>query len=403
MANRPPRQRSARPVADAPVDALVVRAEDLAKGWLLGLLEDAPLEDAPGILAAELARDGPRVCAAVVQALASDDDLQRLEPGGALEGLAARAGSFAGGRDGESICRVIDALGAVIWAAVRDELARPDPDQVAELAERLSLVIELVRRAAMRAAAGERSAGAGVVSQAVVPGPDPEPSRGFSVGRVSDSRSDMGSGSLSWPPEKARGEVSGAGTGAGAGSGSGAGAGAFSRGRSGDARSRDPLWLGALDDEVVRAERLGTPLSLLLVELEDAERVLAADGAREAAATFGRFAQAVRGAARRQDLLACESDARAWVIARDTPRPGARALGRRIVSAVQGAQPWRGAPLTVNLGVAVFGEDGRDGERLIRAAEEAMFAAAAGGSDIADEIANGAGDVPGGPGPEFVG
>jgi GGDEF domain-containing protein len=140
----------------------------------------------------------------------------------------------------------------------------------------------------------------------------------------------------------------------------------------------------------------------LLVELEDAERVLAADGAREAAATFGRFAQAVRGVARRQDILACESDARAWVIARDTPRPGARALGKRIVSAVQAAHPWRGAPLTVNLGVAVFGEDGRDGDRLIRAAEEAMFAAAAGGSDFTDEIGNGADDVPSGPGPELV-
>jgi GGDEF domain-containing protein len=392
MPDRPTRRRRARPVADAPVDALVLRAEELAKGWLLGVVEDAPLEDAPAILAADLARDGPRVCAAVVQALASDDDLQRLEPGGALEVLAVLAGSFASGQDGESICRAVDALGGVIWAAVRDELVRPDPDQVADLAERLSLVLELVRRAALRDAAGKESAAAGALSPVIAPGPDPEPSRGFSAGRVSDSRSGVGSGALSWPPAEAPGPVSGAGLVSGA----------VSRERSGDARSRDPLWIGALDDEVVRAERMGTPLSLLLVELEDAERVLAADGAREAAATFGRFAQAVRGVARRHDILACESDARVWVIARDTPRPGARALGRRIVRAVQGGHPWRGAPLAVNLGVAVFGEDGRDGERLIRAAEEAMFAAAAGGSDITDEIGNRAGDGPGGPGPEFV-
>ena len=166
--------------------------------------------------------------------------------------------------------------------------------------------------------------------------------------------------------------------------------------------------MGALDDEVLRAQRTGTPLSLLLVELEDADRVLAADGARDAAATFGRFAQAVRGVARRQDILACESDARAWVIARDTPRPGARALGARIVSAVRGAPAWRGAPLTVNLGLAVFGEDGRDGGGLIHAAEEAMFAAAASGSEIADGTGEGAGpgDGTGGApedsGPELV-
>ena len=353
MPDRPPRRRRARPVADAPVDALALRAEDLTKGWLLGLLEDAPLEEAPTILAADLARHGPRVCAAVVQALASDDDLQHLEPGGALEGLASHSGSFAGAQDGESICRAVDALGGVIWAAIRDELVHPDADQVADLAERLSLVMDLVRCAALRGAA-----------------------------RMSDSGSDAGSGSPSWPPAEQPGAVP--------------------RKRSAEARSRDALWMGALDDEVVRAERMGTPLSLLLVELEDAVRVLAADGEREAAATFGRFAQAVRGVARRQDILACESDARAWVIAHDTPRPGARALGKRIASAVQGAHSWRGAPLTVKLGVAVLGEDGHDGERLIQAAEEAMFAAAASGSDIEDGIGDGADDVAGGSGPKFV-
>ena len=54
------------------------------------MLEQAPLEDAPAILAADLARDGPRICEAVVRALADDDDLRRLEPGGALEPLVSR-------------------------------------------------------------------------------------------------------------------------------------------------------------------------------------------------------------------------------------------------------------------------------------------------------------------------
>ncbi len=46
------------------------------------MLEQSPLEAAPGILAADLARDGPRVCDAVVRALADDADLRRIEPGG---------------------------------------------------------------------------------------------------------------------------------------------------------------------------------------------------------------------------------------------------------------------------------------------------------------------------------
>src|SRR5581483_5848352 len=83
------------------------------------------------------------------------------------------------------------------------------------------------------------------------------------------------------------------------------------------------LWLSALEDEISRATRYGAPLALLLAELDDADRVLAAE--RDAGATFGRFAQAVRTAVRRQDILACETDTRAWIIARDTARPGAQA------------------------------------------------------------------------------
>src|SRR6202035_6144974 len=91
-----PRRFPSRPVADTPVDALLARVEDLTKGWLLALLEQRELEDAPAILAAAVVRDGPRLCDAVVRALADDHDLQRLEPGGALERLASRAGEMAG-------------------------------------------------------------------------------------------------------------------------------------------------------------------------------------------------------------------------------------------------------------------------------------------------------------------
>ena len=79
----PPRRRRARPVADAPVDALLQRVEDLAEGLAAGAARAGrALAGAATILAAELARDGPRMCEAVVRALADDGDLRRLEPGG---------------------------------------------------------------------------------------------------------------------------------------------------------------------------------------------------------------------------------------------------------------------------------------------------------------------------------
>jgi len=72
----------------------------------------------------------------------------------------------------------------------------------------------------------------------------------------------------------------------------------------------------------------------------------------------------------------CESDSRAWIIARDTRRKEALELGERVAAAV-GRSPWRGAPLAASVGLAVLGEDGRTTGELIEAAEEARFAAAA--------------------------
>ena len=144
----------------------------------------------------------------------------------------------------------------------------------------------------------------------------------------------------------------------------------------------EQVWVGVLDRELTRAQRSGSPLSLLLLELEEAERVMAVEPPGEAAATFGRFAETVRGVMRRQDILACESDARAWIIARDTGRAGAQALAARTAGSVRMAQAWRGAPLTVSIGLAVLGEDGSDSDGLIDSAEQAMLAAAAEGVGV---------------------
>ena len=165
-------------------------------------------------------------------------------------------------------------------------------------------------------------------------------------------------------------------------------------------RVSDALWIGALRDEIVRAERARSPLSLLLVELEEAERMIAVEPRGEASATFGRFAQAVRTALRQRDVLACETESRAWIIARDTGRAGAQALGSRIVTAVPAEQSWRGAPLTVSVGLAVLGEDGHNAATLIDAAEQMRFAAEASGIGIitVDAGEDDAGASPAGPG-----
>jgi GGDEF domain-containing protein len=352
MLSRPPRRRRARPVADAPIDELLSRADELTKGWLLELLEQAELEDAAAIAASPLTREGPRICAAVVQALADDHDLRRLEPGGVLEPLVAGCAEFGGGA-GPLV--VVDALHGVVWSALRGELRDADPDQVYELAERLTAVTELVRAAALRRAAsfGSEAAAEPAVEQPreeVVP-PAPRAS-------VRDEPR------LQAVPDTAPGAA---------------------------------LWVEALDEEVARSRRTGAPLALLLVALEDGERLAAAEPEPDVTAAFGRFAQAVRSVLRRQDLLASENETRVWVIARDTGRSGAIALAERVDRAVRGADSLRGVPLTVNMGLAVLGEDGGDAAALLEAAEESCFAAAASGSAVGESAGESDPDAPAGP------
>lgn len=171
-------------------------------------------------------------------------------------------------------------------------------------------------------------------------------------------------------------------------------------GNCGEAREegRDALWVGALRDEITRAGRASVPLSLLLVELDEAVRLVAVEPGGEASATFGRFAQAVRMTVRRRDVLVCETDSRAWIIARDTGRAGAQALGSRIATSVPAEESWRGAPLTVSVGLAVLGEDGYNAAALIDAAEQMRFAAEASGIGIVGEADDDGGAQPPEPG-----
>jgi GGDEF domain-containing protein len=392
-----PRRRRPGPVVAEGVEALLPRGEELAKGWLLALVEDAPLEAAAAIMAGDVARDGPRICDAVVRAISDEADLRRIELGGVLEPLVSRAGELAGVGSAEADAHAVETLRRVVWSALRVELARDDPEVLADAGERLSLVAELVRAAVLRRRGESETAGdprrrvaplrvarADTPTTERAPSSTPEPHRR----RASDSPERRGEGSAAPGLEATGGPEADGGAGVG-----GVERGGATRGAERpeevpvDGAQRDPsvgdaLWIGALRDEIVRASRARSPLSLLLVELDEAERMLAVEPRRDASATFGRFAQTVRTALRHRDVLACETESRAWIIARDTGRAGAQALGSRIVTAVPAEESWRGAPLTVSVGLAVLGEDGHNAATLIDAAEQMRFAAEASGIGI---------------------
>jgi GGDEF domain-containing protein len=358
---------------------LLARTDDLAKGWLFALLEQVALQDAASILASDLATDGPRFCAAAVRALADDRDLHRLEPGGVLEPLVSCCGAFGGEAGPAAALRAVDALHAVLWSALRAELRDPEPELVYDVAARLDAVCELIRAAAVArqaregaavplarvvapdAAAPARATSGPADTESAPIAPDAGPGLGEDAGPALEDDPGLAPGDESElpPPTPLR---------------------PVSPGQNRD----DVLWVAALDEEVARSRRSGGALSLLLVELEDGERIAQSELGGEAAAAFGRFPQAVRSVLRRQDLLASEAQTRVWVIARDTARPGARALADRIALAVGEVEPVRGAPLVVNVGLAVLGEDAHDCSTLLEAAEQAAFTAAAAGDRVAE-------------------
>jgi hypothetical protein len=121
-----PRRRPARPVGEAPIEALAADAERLAKGWLLAVIELLPLAEAAGAVGGGWASGAPRVCSGAVRALGSDEALARLGPAGELAGS-------------------LDELRAVLWSALRSAWPTAEPDQVWALGERLAVVIEALR------------------------------------------------------------------------------------------------------------------------------------------------------------------------------------------------------------------------------------------------------------------
>jgi GGDEF domain-containing protein len=125
-----------------------MRADELAKSWLIAILEREPLARAPAV--AGLAAHGPEICATVVRAVADDEALVAICRGGPLERLVASAGTAAGARTAEEISRSVEALRAVIWIALRRALPDAHADDVALLAERVAVVVEEVRAAALR-------------------------------------------------------------------------------------------------------------------------------------------------------------------------------------------------------------------------------------------------------------
>ena len=351
--------RRPHPVADVPPAALA-DGQAPAKGWLLALVAARPLRDAPALPVPDLARDAPALCAAVLRAVGSDAELRRLERGGDLAGLAARAGELAGAGGPAAAVAAVAALRAALWEALTATMAPLDAPTTAALAERLAFVCDAVAAATLGAAAPParslRPASA-LRRRGRFAGVDAP-----RCGRFARRR--CPAGAVASPASPPPAEAAPA-----------AGGDDVASFRVRDARGD---WQGAVERLAAGAR----PFALLAVEVDDAPRLAAAD-AQGAAEALARVEQAVRDELRPGDVLGREEDGRLWVVAADLGATGARALAERLADAVAAVPPLRGAPLTVSIGLAASPAGGADRDELTARADESLYAARAAGVPIA--------------------
>ncbi len=368
--------RPARPVADAPLAALA-DGEGLAKGWLLTLIAGAPLAAAAALPAGALATEGPALCSAVVAALASEVELDRLRPGGDRAGLAASAGELAGAADPAGAMQAVGALRATLWSAVTDGLTRPEPEHVAALAARLALVCDVVAAAALGRTGRPAPAVTGTATAPSEPAADEPGTRPAPPVPADDPglRLAPAPGPSIEPAVPVRPPAL-------APRSRAVPADVFPSATAAPEDRAEP-WATAVIRRLGRLVADGGPCAVLVVDVDDAGRLLSGDVRGDAAAALDRAERALRDELRPGDAAVREHDGRVWIIAANTGLEGARALGRRLVAAVGGAATLQGAPLAASIGIGVCPDDGTDPAGLVAHADEGVFAARAAGVPLA--------------------
>jgi diguanylate cyclase (GGDEF)-like protein len=144
-----------------------------------------------------------------------------------------------------------------------------------------------------------------------------------------------------------------------------------------------------LRDEILRAERTGRPLSLLLIDVDNLKSINDCGGGHEAGdAALREVAHSLRDACRTTDLASRFGGDEFAIIAPGAAGSDAMDLASRIrqsLRASQIARPRRTIPLTVSIGVADLADARcRTAEALCHAADTALYVAKSCGRDRAE-------------------
>lgn len=125
--------------------------------------------------------------------------------------------------------------------------------------------------------------------------------------------------------------------------------------------------------EIAIVQRRGTPLSLLMLDVDHFKRVNDSLGHDGGDKVLQAIAAHMKACARTVDVVARVGGEEFAVILPSTDEAGAHEVGERMRRAVEGG-PWPEMPVTISVGVATL-TDGEDAERIYGRADAALYAA----------------------------
>ncbi|GAA2641274.1 diguanylate cyclase [Paractinoplanes durhamensis] len=141
----------------------------------------------------------------------------------------------------------------------------------------------------------------------------------------------------------------------------------------------------SLRREVERANRFGRMLAVLVLDLDHFKKVNDTYGHAAGDAVLAEFARRIRIGLREVDVAFRQGGEEFVVLLPETDAYGGAIVAERLGAAVRDRPmpiEGRGAiPVTVSIGVAVFPEHGSDAKQVLRAADDALYAAKNAGRD----------------------
>jgi diguanylate cyclase (GGDEF)-like protein len=295
--------------------------DELAKAWLVRLIERASLDEIKELPTDRLARELPELISDIVGSVAEPNG----DPYALSEEQAERAASLAalrGGRETSAaeVARDIAALQAVLVRALRDELAESQPERFADAVERL-----VDATAAIQAAAAE------------------ELVRRRSRELESQANTDALTGL-------------------------------------GNLRHLQKQLANMLELQ----KRYGHPFGLLLMDIDGLKRVNDAHGHQAGDRLLMQVAMALRRSIRTVDVAARLGGDEFCVLAPEQESEAATTLAERLATAVEEEVAAPDEPeVGLSIGVVSCPHHGDDAETLIDAADRAMYRAKAAGENVA--------------------